>query len=641
MILFFLIGYGSASLGGEVYNPQPQEKVYLHFDNTGYFLTETIWFKAYVLDESNKLSAISNVLYVELVSPEGGVVRTDKYKLENGMCCGDFYLDSVYLSGFYEVRAYTRYMRNFGTDNYFSRVFPVYDAVRDGDYGLRAMCVRSRNESLRKENGGRQARKKDMSSDILPYGVRDAIGIVSRYNALFSPRPIVLCDSLRALSPGESVELVFRTVPHSVFSLSVTDEDSRIATCYNGDIHKDLYQDSSWVERGYRAMRAFDKEQNVYFQPEKDITIDGDVISRSRFRGRLSYHPDVLVHCTMREDSLLSEGEMRTDSAGRWSFTVDDFYGSKRVRLYALLFHQNEPALRVHKWFSPEPREYRADETVLPWKKDDYDGLYPESADGKQGNGIHKMQEVVVNAKRRRQRDWKELKRSLVHYSYAEEVEYYADHEPGAMCHEPISIATSIFGRYHYPIKAARWMVADAYENDRSIPVGRVHDRWGDLSKQDIKEVVVRTDYATCHKYDYSSIGYPDKSGTSTGMGITGWNHNPSNVNDHLCYVVCFIPYTQEEKRSVNLMKTGTIKPLSRYTVVKGFTRPSSFVAMESHDSVQGDSTDFRRTLYWDPMVCTDENGVAKVTFHNNSTCRTLHISAEGISTDGFPLIYK
>ena len=26
----------------------PQEKVYLHFDNTGYFENETMWFKAYV-----------------------------------------------------------------------------------------------------------------------------------------------------------------------------------------------------------------------------------------------------------------------------------------------------------------------------------------------------------------------------------------------------------------------------------------------------------------------------------------------------------------------------------------------------------------------------------------------------------------
>ncbi|MCQ2259223.1 MAG: hypothetical protein MJZ41_14730 [Bacteroidaceae bacterium] len=29
-------------------NAVPQEKVYLHLDNTGYFENETMWFKAYV-----------------------------------------------------------------------------------------------------------------------------------------------------------------------------------------------------------------------------------------------------------------------------------------------------------------------------------------------------------------------------------------------------------------------------------------------------------------------------------------------------------------------------------------------------------------------------------------------------------------
>ncbi|MCQ2111967.1 MAG: hypothetical protein MJY95_01345, partial [Bacteroidaceae bacterium] len=33
----------------------PQENVYLHFDNTGYFMGETIWYKAYVVSsDSNK-----------------------------------------------------------------------------------------------------------------------------------------------------------------------------------------------------------------------------------------------------------------------------------------------------------------------------------------------------------------------------------------------------------------------------------------------------------------------------------------------------------------------------------------------------------------------------------------------------------
>ena len=32
----------------------PQEKVYLHFDNMGYFENETMWFKAYVTRTDNR-----------------------------------------------------------------------------------------------------------------------------------------------------------------------------------------------------------------------------------------------------------------------------------------------------------------------------------------------------------------------------------------------------------------------------------------------------------------------------------------------------------------------------------------------------------------------------------------------------------
>ena len=86
-----------------------QERVYLHFDNTSYYLGETIWFKAYTTFGTNdKPSTLSKVLYVELVAPEGYVVETKKYKLnDNGTCYGEFELKPLFLSGYYEVRAYT------------------------------------------------------------------------------------------------------------------------------------------------------------------------------------------------------------------------------------------------------------------------------------------------------------------------------------------------------------------------------------------------------------------------------------------------------------------------------------------------------------------------------------------------------
>lgn len=119
----------------------PQEKVYLHIDNTGYFIGETIWFKAYVLRTDNdSLDSKSRILYVELVDPAGNVAATKKYKIVNGEAHGDFALANLPISGFYEIRAYTRYMLNWGGEAIFSRVIPIFKSPeRQGDYAHRVM----------------------------------------------------------------------------------------------------------------------------------------------------------------------------------------------------------------------------------------------------------------------------------------------------------------------------------------------------------------------------------------------------------------------------------------------------------------------------------------------------------------------
>ena len=87
---------------GTFNNVFPQEKVYLHFDNTGYFAGETIWFKAYVTRmDCSRPTDISRVLYVELVHSEGEVMETCKLRIENGQAEGCFKLNDNLLSGFY------------------------------------------------------------------------------------------------------------------------------------------------------------------------------------------------------------------------------------------------------------------------------------------------------------------------------------------------------------------------------------------------------------------------------------------------------------------------------------------------------------------------------------------------------------
>jgi hypothetical protein len=103
-------------------NNIPHEKVYLHFDNTSYYQGDNIWFKCYVVTSGqHQLSRLSKTLYVEILNPGGEMIEKRILKIENGQCHGEFTLNQLpFYSGFYEVRAYTKYMLTFGEDVIFS-----------------------------------------------------------------------------------------------------------------------------------------------------------------------------------------------------------------------------------------------------------------------------------------------------------------------------------------------------------------------------------------------------------------------------------------------------------------------------------------------------------------------------------------
>jgi len=120
----------------------PQEKVYLHFDNTSYYQGDHIWFKCYIVTPGpNQLSQMSKTLYVELLNPGGEIIDKRILKIEKGQCHGEFSLNHLpFYSGFYEVRAYTKYMLNFRDDIIFSRLLPVFNRPKtEGNFKEREM----------------------------------------------------------------------------------------------------------------------------------------------------------------------------------------------------------------------------------------------------------------------------------------------------------------------------------------------------------------------------------------------------------------------------------------------------------------------------------------------------------------------
>ena len=148
-----------------------QEKVYIHTDNENYFVGDTLWYKAYVVRADDlRPTNLSRILYVELLSPDGLLVERQQIVVSGtGHTCGQFVLTDSLYSGYYELRAYTRWMLNFNVSHYpfhssevsafynrqmcedyyrvwdglFQRVFPVYSKPETpGDYDARRMYQR-------------------------------------------------------------------------------------------------------------------------------------------------------------------------------------------------------------------------------------------------------------------------------------------------------------------------------------------------------------------------------------------------------------------------------------------------------------------------------------------------------------------
>ena len=168
----------------------PQEKVYLQFDNTSYYTGETIWFKAFVVNASTLQKAQSKVLYVDLISPTGVLLKQQKLKIVAGQADGSFPLmDGAteqarekrgvleYPSGFYEIRAYTSYMLNFDQETVFSRVFAVYEKPKkEGNYYAESPTIRIHWEKTTEDIRPETKKLPKINCEFYPEGGHIVIG---------------------------------------------------------------------------------------------------------------------------------------------------------------------------------------------------------------------------------------------------------------------------------------------------------------------------------------------------------------------------------------------------------------------------------------------------------------------------------
>ncbi|NAS13068.1 hypothetical protein [Poritiphilus flavus] len=117
----------------------PLESLYLHQSSSILFPGEYLYYSIYCLNtRSLKMSNISQVAYVELLGEDGSKIFTNKIKLRRGMGQGDFFLPVDVPSGNYKLVAYTNWMKNAGSRQFFKSDLAVINPYRSDQSAILA-----------------------------------------------------------------------------------------------------------------------------------------------------------------------------------------------------------------------------------------------------------------------------------------------------------------------------------------------------------------------------------------------------------------------------------------------------------------------------------------------------------------------
>ncbi len=659
----------------------PQEKVYLHLDNTAYFLGETIWMKAYVTrSDTENRSNISRVLYVELISPRGFVIERRKLQVTDGLAWGDIKLTKrVLKAGYYEIRAYTRYMTNWGKRNFFSRVFPVFDKPRsEGDYSRMSLepydVTRQPDErrasAPESENVDRDIRVTELPDSVcfeadkgcgwaLLHGSNIIAGNTIREGehvrlslarqkmkegvwqmVLFDEagkeithRDIVIAPKADSelkitvrtagIRPCGRISLDIQGPPHTAFSFSAIDA----ATVCNGfqeDIREWMLRKSeNWHRYDWNTMAGitpWDGSQVI----EDRLYLFGKVIPKKKDMPLDS----VTVSATFRGTTERMFGSVKTDSTGAYAIILPDIEGIWNMQLSPQVKGKEaEYRITVDRHFAPPLRPLEDSEVrQIPVDTARIHRWQIAPQDEQEWQNMYEknatvMKEVNVKGKRK-----------LDHYDYnaftnTEDAEHFS--EIYFDCEEA---AEDIADRGEEIPELTAWLVQTAgrYRED-SYGQGPNYSKDPGEEAAKIKHFPTWNGRHVVWYVDNQPVGgiwYPCPVLLDEYQSVyisDSHGHNEGNV------AVYAYSYEHDTSKWSKPPKTNR---QTRYTHYYGYSPPSEFKTEDYSDIPP--MPDFRRTLFWAPNLWTDADGKAHIEFWNNSSCTDMIFSAEGITKDGY-----
>lgn len=274
----------------------PQEKVYLHLDNTGYFKGETIWFKAYVKRcDTDRRTDLSHVLYVELLNPSGDVVEKRKLPIVNGEANGDIKVDSIMTTGFYEIRAYTRYMTNWGTNACFSRIIPIFKAPKtEGDFSTPTIDKISYRHRL---NNERMASTDSDNGSVVHFEQEDKSDVQNNKSIKMTFYPEG-GNTVKGLPARIAYSLTDKEDKPLSYSCELCTKDGKVVDSFKTDVSGRGIFSLSAASKAEYVLVKYNKDKTARFQlpqpDEEGCTMMMDMLRDDSIRASL-YASDIML----------------------------------------------------------------------------------------------------------------------------------------------------------------------------------------------------------------------------------------------------------------------------------------------------------------------------------------------------------
>ncbi len=110
--------------------PSAKEKIYIQTDHIFYKPGDVLFYKLYLVNAQHQTpSHISNMAYVELISPAGTLVKKSNLKITDGYADGSFDFAEQAVGGIYKLKGYTNWMKNEKESLFFTKEITLQKVI--------------------------------------------------------------------------------------------------------------------------------------------------------------------------------------------------------------------------------------------------------------------------------------------------------------------------------------------------------------------------------------------------------------------------------------------------------------------------------------------------------------------------------